>query len=119
MQFVGAPTVRRIRTWLDAASIKRGPMFRAVRRGGHPAKERITTRSIRTIIATRAAEAGFEGRISGHSLRVGAAQSLAAAGAGLVEMQNAGRWKSPGMPGRYAAGQLVSRGAIARLRYGK
>ena len=33
VQFVGAPTVSRIRTWLDAASIKRGPMFRAVRGG--------------------------------------------------------------------------------------
>ena len=35
--------------------------------------------------------AGVEGRISGHSLRVGSAQSPAAAGAGVVEMQQAGR----------------------------
>ena len=59
-----------------------------------------------------------EGRISGHSLRVGAAQSLAAAGAGLVEMQQAGRWQSPTMPARYAAGELAARGAVSRLRYG-
>ena len=32
----------------------------------------------------RCAAAGVEGRVSGHSLRVGSAQSLAAAGAGLV-----------------------------------
>ncbi len=53
-----------------------------------------------------------------HSLRVGAAQSLAAAGAGLVEMQTAGRWESPAMPARYARGQLAARGAVARLRHG-
>ena len=33
----------------------------------------------------------IEGRVSGHSLRVGGAQSLAAGGASLVEMQTAGR----------------------------
>ena len=52
------------------------------------------------------------------SLRVGSAQSLATAGASLVEMQVAGRWQSPDMPGRYAQGQLARQGAVARLRYG-
>ena len=37
---------------------------------------------------------GIEGRVSGHSLRVGRAQSLAAGGASLVELQTAGRWQS-------------------------
>ena len=44
--------------------------------------------------------------MSGHSLRVGSAQSLAAAGASVVEMQQAGRWKSPSMPGQYARKQM-------------
>ena len=55
--------------------------------------------------------------MSGHSLRVGSAQSLAAAGASVVEMQQAGRWKSPAMPGQYARKQMARRGAVARLRY--
>ena len=64
--------------------------------------------------ATRpAARAAAAPRVSGHSLRVGAAQSLAAAGAGLVQMQQAGRWQSPAMPAHYAA-----RGAVATLRGG-
>ena len=67
----------------------------------------------------RAADAGIEGRVSGHSLRIGAAQSLAAAGAGLVELQQAGRWDSPSMPAHYARGQLAARGAVARLRHDK
>ena len=67
----------------------------------------------------RAAAVGIEGRVSGHSLRVGGAQSLAAGGASIVEMQTAGRWQSPAMPGHYARGQLAARGAVARVRYGR
>ena len=37
--------------------------------------------------------AGVEGFISGHSLRVGSAISLAQAGASVVDMQNASRWE--------------------------
>ena len=73
---------------------------------------------MRRIIIRRARDAGVAGRISGHSLRVGGTQSLATAGASLVEMQLAGRWSSPVMPGRYAQGQLAKLGAVARLRYG-
>ena len=69
--------------------------------------------------AAGAAAAGIEGRVSGHSLRVGGAQSLAAGGASIVEMQTAGRWQSPAMPGHYARGQLAARGAVARVRYGR
>ena len=118
VQFVGEPTVRRVRAWLDAAGIGEGAMFRRVRRGDHPTDARITARAIRSIIVRRAADAGVEGRVSGHSLRVGAAQSLAAAGAGVVEMQVAGRWKSERQPSRYARAQLAGHGAVARLRYG-
>ena len=57
------------------------------------------------------------GRVSGHSLRVGSAQSLAAAGAGLVELQEAGDWQAPTMPAHYARHQLAARGAVAKLRY--
>ena len=46
----------------------------------------------RNAIKRWAAEAGVEGFISGHSLRVGSAVSLAQAGASVVDMQTAGRW---------------------------
>ena len=95
-----------------------GPLFRRLRRGGHCLPERLAAQSIAAIVARRAADAGIEGRVSGHSLRAGAAQSLAATGASLVEMQTAGRWTSPTMPGRYIRGQRAARGAVARLRYG-
>ena len=74
---------------------------------------------MRTTITKRTPAAGVEGRVSGHLLRVGGAQSLAAAGASVVEMQVAGRWESVTMPGRYASGQLAARGAVAKFRYGR
>ena len=55
-------------------------------------------RDTRDAIKRWAAEAGIEGFISGHSLRVGSAVSLAQAGATLVDMLMAGRWKNPEMP---------------------
>ena len=117
--FVGAPTVNRVRAWMSAASIESGPIFRRVRRGDKViGADELSTRAARDIIKRRAAAADLEGRFSGHSLRVGSAQSLAAGGASLVEMQTAGRWQSPSMPGHYARGQLAARGAVARLRYG-
>ena len=117
--FLGAPTMRRVRAWSDAAGHTTGALFRRVRRNNVVGDANISARAVRTIIARRAADAGVEGRISGHSLRVGAAQSLAAAGASVVEMQIAGRWESVTMPGRYASGQFAARGAVAKFRYGR
>ena len=119
VQFLGEPTVARVEAWLLEAGLTKGPLFRPLFKGGRLREGRLTERSIRRIIIQRARAAGVEGRISGHSLRVGSAQSLATAGASLVEMQIAGRWQSPVMPGRYAQGQLAKQGAMARLRYGE
>ncbi|MCY3823239.1 MAG: tyrosine-type recombinase/integrase [Nitrospinae bacterium] len=119
MQYLGEPTVGRIRAWLALAGIEEGALFRPVYKGGRLRPGRLTDRSIRSIIARWGKAAGAEGRVSGHSLRVGGAQSLASAGASLVEMQLAGRWSSPAMPGRYAQGQIAKQGAVAKLRYGQ
>ena len=118
VMYLGRSTVRRVEAWLDAAGHSEGPMFRSLRRGGAVVPKRLSAQSVRVIIRERARAAGIEGRVSGHSLRIGAAQSLAAVGASLVEMQIAGRWASPLMPSYYARGQLASRGAVARYRYG-
>ena len=117
--FIGPPTLERLTAWIDAAGLaSEEPLFRRITKGGGRVLGRLSARSVRRIITARAAAAGITGRISGHSLRIGAAQSLAAAGASVVEMQQAGRWQSPSMPGRYARGPLARRGAVARLRYG-
>ena len=79
---------------------------------------RLNVSGLRLVLKRRAAAAGIEGRVSGHSLRVGSAQSLAGRGATLVEMQIDGRWSSPQMPGHYARAQLAGQGAVDRLQYG-
>ena len=103
----------------ETAGISRGALFRHIRRGGHIQPTRLNPHSARRIIKKRAADAGVEGFISGHSLRVGSAISLAQAGATVVDMQVAGRWKSSQMPAHYAKAELAERGAIARFKDGK
>ena len=103
----------------DRACITRGALFRHIRRGDHIQPTRLHPHSARRIIKKRAADAGVEGFISGHSLRVGSAVSLAQAGATVVDMQVAGRWKSSQMPAHYAKAELAERGAIARFKDGK
>jgi integrase len=74
------------------------------------------------IFKTRAKAVGLEGSgvpgeggVSGHSLRVGAAQDLLAAGFGLPAIQQAGDWTSPTMPARYGERIAAGTGAMAQL----
>ncbi|MCY4262484.1 MAG: tyrosine-type recombinase/integrase [Candidatus Dadabacteria bacterium] len=120
--YLGYPTMARIRTWMEISKVKSGALFRRVSRGNLKTscvgETSLSPLSIRRILKTRAEEVGIDG-VSGHSLRVGAAQSMAVGGATLVDMQIAGRWKSAQMPARYARYQLAERNAVARLRYGR
>ena len=101
---LGPPTVDRIRAWISGASaagidMSRGPLLRAVSTGGtfgapwQPAQ-------LRRMIARRAEAIGIVGA-SGHSLRIGSAQSALLAGATTLELQQAGRWASDRMPAAY------------------
>ena len=103
----------------ERADIIGGALFRHIRRGDNIQPTRLHPHSARRIIQKRANAAGVEGFISGHSLRVGSAVSLAQAGATVVDMQVAGRWKSSQMPAHYAKAELAERGAIARFKDGK
>ena len=103
----------------ERADLTHGALFRHIRRGDHIQSNRLTPHSARRIVKKRATDAGVDGFISGHSLRVGSAVSLAQAGATVVDMQVAGRWKSSQMPAHYAKAELAERGAIARFKDGK
>ncbi len=116
--FLGPSTMRRLRIWLEAARIHSGVIFRRIRRGGRVGNEALSSQALRQIFRTRARAAGVEGRISGHSLRVGSAQSLSAAGARLLDLQLAGRWTSADTVAHYCRGQRAGQGAVARLRHG-
>ena len=117
--YIGGPTLKLIDRYMTKANITSGALFRHIRRGDHVQSGRLTTVSAWRIIQARAKAAGVEGFISGHSLRVGSAVSLAQAGAGIPEMQQVGRWKSKDMPAYYARDIEAENDAIARYKYGK
>ena len=118
--YLGPPTVRWLDAWRAAAGIGEGLAFRRIRRGGRVQAEGLSVNAIRLIVKARAEAVGIAGgRVSGQSLRIGMAQALAAAGASVVEMQLAGRWRSPQMPAHYARGERAGRNAVARLIYAR
>ena len=114
--YVGTPTHRVIRKYRKAAGIEEGALFRRVRWQKHITPDRLSVNGVRNAIKRWAAEAGVEGFISGHSLRVGSAVSLAQAGASVVDMQTAGRWADPKMPAHYARAELAERGAVVDMQ---
>ena len=119
VRFLGAPTVAAVQRYLEAAGITDGPLFRRIRKGGQVTADRLGADSIRAIVRKRAAAVdGITGRIGGHSLRVGSARELAADGASLVELQQAGGWRSPTTPAVYVRRESATRGPVARRRYG-
>ena len=116
--YAGAETARLAHMWLKAAGIADGPLFRPVNKASRVADTRLTVRSVRNIVKRCAEDAGIPGRISGHSLRVGAAQSLRAAGATMAELMAAGRWTRVDTVARYTSEQDAASGVVACLRYG-
>ena len=114
--FFRACTMRRVSAWTAASGTRAGPLFRRVRKAGILGAAPLSVESIRAIVQRWAKEAGITGRVSGHSLRVGSAQSLVSAGASLPELQQAGRWLSPEMPAHYARSERAGKSAVARLR---
>ena len=117
--YIGDPTREVIELYCEAGGLTDGALFRRVRRGDNITDSRLTVDGARDAIKRRAREAGVEGLISGHSLRVGSAVSMLQAGASVVDLQVAGRWKSPQMPANYARAESAARGGIARFKYGK
>ena len=72
-------------------------------------------RTLSRRIQAAAKAAGLVGRFAGQSGRIGMARDLVAAGASLVEIMQAGRWKSAKMPAYYARNELAGRSAVARF----
>jgi integrase len=115
--FLTPPTARLLLDWLDAAGIKQGFLFRRITRHWigpgalHPY-------SVNRILKEAAKKAGLAPEVvadlSGHSMRVGAAQDLMADGLGILPIMQAGGWKSMNVLGRYV--EHVEIGLHARVR---
>ena len=117
--YLGPPTVQAIVDYCHAAGIQAGPLFRRMYKGDSPGQGRLTVRGVRNVIQKRAAAAGVDGIVRGHSLRIGSAQSLVKSGASLPELQQAGRWSDSQMPAHYSRNERALRGPIARHKYGR
>jgi len=96
--------VAHLRRWLDQARLSEGPIFRGVAGG------RVFDRPLRSLAVNRTLKlaplrAGLSMQVvdglSGHSMRVGAAQDLMVAGRGLLQIMSAGGWTSVNVVGRY------------------
>ena len=116
--YVCRETMQAVAAWLRVAGITKGPLFRPVRRNG-VGDSPLSTSAVRSVIQRRARAAGVTGRVSGHSLRVGSAQSLLAAGASTAELMQAGRWTDERTAVRYAANELAGRGAVREVLRGR
>jgi len=111
--YVCRETMGAVAAWVRVSGITGGPLFRPVLRNG-VGDSPLSMSAIRSVIQRRARAAGVTGRVSGHSLRVGSAQSLVAAGASTAELMQAGRWTDERTATRYAANELAANGAVAR-----
>ena len=90
--------------WLEAREVDTPWLFCPVRRDF--AYDRpLSTSQVKNIIKAAAKAAGVEGdgtgEVSGHSLRVGAAQELMARGADIATIMRAGGWKTVDVVERY------------------
>lgn len=99
-----AKTVSIVEGWIAAAEIDRGPLLRPVYQG-HPVPRFMNAAAVGRTLKALAERAGMSSdeiaAISGHSLRVGAAQQLTINGVQLLPIMRAGGWKSFNVVARY------------------
>jgi integrase len=115
--YLSRQTVRYLLAWTGAAGINGGPVFRGLR-GAYVLGDRLNVDSVAETYKRVARAIGMPTEqveeISGHSIRVGAAQDLLALNIDLASVMQAGRWKSARMPMRYGEHVLAARGGMAR-----
>ena len=111
---ISAMTVDLLGCWLNESTIKQGPLFRGLHTGciGQTPLE---TSSIRRLMKAAARRAGLHNearRLSGHSMRVGAAQDMLVAGIDTLAIMTAGGWKNVEVVSRYVEMAQFSREPI-------
>jgi integrase/recombinase XerD len=109
--FLSPAAAIQLERWLEVAGIEQGPLFRPFRHG------RLVERHLNPIVVgrvlkTAAARAKLPPeavrQLSGHSMRVGAAQDLMSGGRDLLQIMTAGGWTSVNVVGRYVSDAQVN-----------
>lgn len=117
VKYLAPDTVGHVTAWLQAAGLTSGPLFRPVSKGGRVGAAALADAEVYRLYREIAAAAGVKlsRPPSGHSTRVGATQDMFAAGFELLEVMQAGSWKTPAMPARYGERLRAQRGAARKL----
>lgn len=115
--FIGIEAAQALRDWLARAGITDGLAFRSVNKAGKAGDTALSRRDVSRILKARASAArlGHAGGVSGHSLRVGMAVDLVAAGLDVASVMQAGGWRTERMVARYSERIAAGRGAVARF----
>lgn len=102
--YLSAVALAHLDAWVEAAAIHEGPILRAVI-GGHLQAKGLLSVAVSRRLKAAAQRAGVPApttaALSGHSMRVGAAQDLMTAGKSLLQIMSAGGWTSVNVVGRY------------------
>lgn len=108
-------SVHFLHNWLSAGNIKTGPLFRSIK-GTTIAKESIHPHTIGRILKKAAKQAMIPTdvieNISGHSMRIGAAQDMMLNGCDVLPIMAAGGWKTINVVARY-----VEKADLTKLRF--
>jgi site-specific recombinase XerD len=87
--------VEAVQTWLAAAEISSGPVFRAVLKGGRVTDTAMVPESAARVVKKYASRVGLDpAAYAGHSLRAGFITSAAEAGASVFKLAEVSRHKS-------------------------
>lgn len=102
--YLGIEAQRALNDWLKATDLKSGKIFRGIRKKG-VLSDGLTASHINRIFKRLAKSINLDPiiiqHISGHSMRVGAAQDLLLSGASLPIIMNRGRWSKTDTVMRY------------------
>ena len=109
-------TIKAIEKYQRLSGVSEGPLFRRIYQNCKMGNAAIGITAVRDMIKDVAAKAQIDVTgISGHSFRVGTAQSLVEGKATMPQLQTAGRWKDTRMPARYTEKEELAHGVIATI----
>ena len=104
MAYLSPRTQKLLHEWLDDSGLASGPLFQSLHTRKFSGKP-LSTSSIRRLVkrAGIRVEAFYAeaAEISGHSMRVGAAQDMMSAGLDHIAIMQAGGWKTINVVARY------------------
>ena len=109
-------TMKAIEKYKKLSGVCEGPLFRRIYQNSKMGDSALGVTAVRDMIKDVAAKAQIDVTgISGHSFRVGTAQTLVENKATMPQLQTAGRWKDTRMPARYTEKEELAHGVIATI----